>query len=135
MVDRYDLQKISRMRLREARTLFKAERFEGAYYLMGYAVECALKACIARRTKRYEFPNVEWARQCYQHDLNKLAKTAQLYDEIWKTKDLKIYWALVKDWSVDIRYSTEVPKTRVKDMFKACNARKWGILSWLRSKW
>ena len=28
----------------------------GAYYLMGYAVECALKACIAKQTKRYDFP-------------------------------------------------------------------------------
>jgi len=31
--------------------------FDGAYYLAGYAVECAIKACIAKGTRRYEFPD------------------------------------------------------------------------------
>src|SRR5438094_3909647 len=28
----------------------------GAFYLGGLAIECALKACIAKKTKRYDFP-------------------------------------------------------------------------------
>jgi len=29
----------------------------GAYYLTGYAVECAFEACIAKTTRRYDFPD------------------------------------------------------------------------------
>lgn len=31
--------------------------YDGAYYLSGYAVEWALKACIAKNVKRYDFPD------------------------------------------------------------------------------
>lgn len=34
---------------------------EGAYYLAGYAVECALKSCIARRTQEHDFPDKKLA--------------------------------------------------------------------------
>jgi hypothetical protein len=34
-----------------------AARFpEGAYYLAEYAIECAFKACIAKRTQQHDFP-------------------------------------------------------------------------------
>jgi HEPN domain-containing protein len=44
---RNDLMRLSRLRIREARVLLEAGEFPGAYYLAGYAVECALKACVA----------------------------------------------------------------------------------------
>jgi HEPN domain-containing protein len=50
LVDRQDLQELSRVRLKEATALLKLGLFDGAYYLAGYAVECALKACIAKAT-------------------------------------------------------------------------------------
>jgi hypothetical protein len=58
-VDRKDLQELSTVRPKEAAALLKAGLFDGAYYLAGYAVECALKACIAKGTQRYEFPRQE----------------------------------------------------------------------------
>jgi len=56
-LDRKDLQELSRVRLKEATALMQAGFFDGAYYLAGYAVECAIKACIAKGTRRYEFPD------------------------------------------------------------------------------
>ena len=56
-MNRYDLQKLSRLRVREAKVLLDNKCYEGAYYLLGYAVECALKACIARQTKAFDFPD------------------------------------------------------------------------------
>ena len=50
LVDRKDLQELSKVRLKEATALLKLGLFDGAYYLAGYAVECALKACIAKGT-------------------------------------------------------------------------------------
>jgi HEPN domain-containing protein len=47
---RKDLQKLAAIRLKEAKLLLAANAPDGAYYLAGYAVECALKACIAKAT-------------------------------------------------------------------------------------
>jgi HEPN domain-containing protein len=56
-VDRKGLQELSNVRLKEAKALLKVGMADGAYYLAGYAVECALKACIAKETRRYDFPD------------------------------------------------------------------------------
>jgi hypothetical protein len=67
-MDRKDLRALSRVRLSEARALLKAELPDGAYYLAGYAVECALKACIAKETQRYEFPDKKRVNSSHTHD-------------------------------------------------------------------
>jgi hypothetical protein len=56
-MNRRDLQTLAKIRLKEAQALARLRLYDGAYYLAGYAVECALKACIARRTSRYDFPD------------------------------------------------------------------------------
>ena len=38
------LREIARERIKDAEALLRAERFEGAMYICGYAVEMALKA-------------------------------------------------------------------------------------------
>ena len=48
-----------------------------AHYISGYAIECALKACIARKTKQEDFPPREAARY-YVHDIPKLLEIAGL---------------------------------------------------------
>jgi HEPN domain-containing protein len=47
-VNRNGLQDLSKVRLKEATALLNLRMYDGAYYLAGYAVECALKACIAK---------------------------------------------------------------------------------------
>ncbi len=39
-----DFQSFSRIRVNEAKALLHLKHYSGAYYLAGYAVECALKA-------------------------------------------------------------------------------------------
>ncbi len=48
-MNKSDLEKIVDIRIKEAKVLFDAECYEGAYYLAGYALECAIKACIAKK--------------------------------------------------------------------------------------
>jgi hypothetical protein len=55
-MNRTDFQKLTELRLNEANTLLGGKCYEGAYYLTGYAVECALKACIAKQTQQHDFP-------------------------------------------------------------------------------
>jgi HEPN domain-containing protein len=47
-VDRKQLQNLARIRLKDAKALLGRKRWSGAYYLCGYVIECALKACILR---------------------------------------------------------------------------------------
>jgi hypothetical protein len=44
----------------------------------GYAVECALKACIAKETQRYEFPEKKRVYASYTHNFKDLVRVARL---------------------------------------------------------
>ena len=81
--NRRDFQRLARMRLADARSLMRYRKFEAAYYLTGLAVECAVKACIAKNTRRYDFPPDPTAlRDIYTHSLTKLMGTAKLQPEL-----------------------------------------------------
>jgi hypothetical protein len=73
-MNRSDLQKIADIRVIDAKLLLDAGRFEGAYYLIGYAVECGLKACIAKQIKEFDFPDKKLVNDSYSHDLLKLLR-------------------------------------------------------------
>jgi HEPN domain-containing protein len=51
-MNRDDFQSLATERLDDAAALLNAGRYAGSYYVSGYAIECALKACIARRTRQ-----------------------------------------------------------------------------------
>jgi HEPN domain-containing protein len=42
-MDRYEFQELAKVRLKEANALLAAGLYDGAYYLAGYAAECALE--------------------------------------------------------------------------------------------
>src|SRR5271169_4000408 len=109
-VDRKDLQLLSRIRIREARALAKLGMHDGAYYLAGYSVECALKACIAKTTQRHEFPDKEKAFNSYTHNLRDLLRVAGL-QEAWASRGrrgvtFRDNWEEVLLWSEHSRYRT-----------------------------
>lgn len=81
-MNRADLQRLSNLRIREAKVLFHAKESSGAYYLTGYAVECSLKACFARRVKRYDFPDRSSTSKVFTHKLSDLVKLAQMENEL-----------------------------------------------------
>src|SRR5271165_71425 len=104
---RTDLQKLAAIRLDEAKLLLAANAPDGAYYLAGYAVECALKACIARSTKRHEFPDKKRANDSYVHDAKKLIVVAGLeseWREAMKRSEFAWRWETVFKWSEESRY-------------------------------
>jgi HEPN domain-containing protein len=76
----------------------KAKRFDAAYYLAGYVIECALKACIAKKTKRHDFPDKDFARKAYTHDLEDLAQLAGLKDTL--KLQFRQYPSLETQWGV-----------------------------------
>ena len=47
-MNRTELQQLSQDRLLDAQSLIAASRWSGAYYLAGYAIECALKSAVLK---------------------------------------------------------------------------------------
>ena len=138
-MNRTDLQHLSRLRRREASLLLRNGHYPGAYYLVGHAVECAIKACIARRVRRHEFPDRELAIQAYSHDLERLLRLADLHRDLAhdasKNTRLGLNWSLVSGWSIESRYDRGVTRASAQDLYSACSARTHGILSWVRRRW
>src|ERR1017187_3244101 len=105
-MNRTDLQRLANSRIREAKILFKAGEYSGAYYLAGYAVECALKACFAKGVKRYDFPDRKGAAKVFTHKLADLVTVANLDAEllaaIRASSKFAAGWELVSKWTEEI---------------------------------
>jgi HEPN domain-containing protein len=133
-----DLRLISEVRLAEAKSLLKGRHYDGAYYLAGYVVECALKACIAKKTKRYDFPNKRIAIDSYTHDLNQLIRVAGLQAtleaEMRRDEDFAVNWAIVKDWNEESRYERH-DAAAAKGLYSAVADTRHGVLRWLKRHW
>jgi len=136
---RAELQAISRQRRREAAALLRSRMYPGAYYLVGYSVECALKACIAKQTNRYDFPNKRLAAESWTHDLEKLVQLAGIGPDLDRdtkaSPALQLNWAITKDWSESVRYDLTITAAEARDLYSACTRRRNGILPWIRNKW
>jgi hypothetical protein len=81
-VNRADLQRLAKERITDAKVLLGARRWSAAHYLAGYAVECALKACIAKLMKPEEFPDRSFAEKCWTHNLPQLLGLAGLKTDL-----------------------------------------------------
>jgi hypothetical protein len=55
-MNKAELENLVAIRIKEAGILLSADCYQGAYYLAGYALECALKACIAKQVKEFDYP-------------------------------------------------------------------------------
>ena len=138
-MNRNGFQQFAELRLREAEKLLEAEMYSGAYYLAGYAVECALKACIAKKSKEHDFPPPrKMINDIYTHDFDKLISSAGLEriikDANIKNRALSAYWAIVKEWNEESRYR-EIDKTKAENLISAINDKSNGVLSWLKQHW
>src|SRR3989442_14840301 len=126
-MNRNDLRLLAATRLKEAKVLLANGEYSGAYYLAGYVVECALKACIAKRTKRHDFPNKKTVNDSWTHGLGQLVGPAGL--EISLTAEINAdpvfsrNWANVIRWKEDSRYVISDRREAV-DLIKAISDRR-----------
>src|SRR5207248_10773947 len=108
-MNRNDFQQLADVRINEAEVLLAQGKYDGAYYLAGYAVECGLKACIAKLTSQHDFPpKPKSIHDYYSHEIEKLLKTAgltaQLDADAATDPALKANWGFAKDWTEEGRY-------------------------------
>ena len=112
--------------------------FDGAYYLAGYAVECALKACIAKETRRGEFPDRKTVESRHSHNLSQLIKVAGL-DEAYlenagKDPAFGNNWDFVVTWSEQSRYRRHRPEA-AQALLAAVSDRRHGVIPWIKQQW
>jgi HEPN domain-containing protein len=139
-LNRAHLQQLSSDRIEDAKTLLAASRWSAAYYLSGYAVECALKSCILRRIENTGiiFELKKFAEECWTHDIEALTKKADLDNsrglEIATNAQFGIYWQRVKDWNEASRYRIST-QTTAEELFESVNDPTSGVLPWLKKFW
>jgi HEPN domain-containing protein len=138
-MDRTELQNLTKLRVREAKLLLNNRYYDGAFYLLGYAVECAFKACVAKQMRRHDIPDRKLIVDVYTHDLGKLLSVSGLEPEYRKESlrnpAFELNWTVVKDWSEKARYATGLTKSEVEDFFSAVLSRQNGVLPWLKKSW
>jgi HEPN domain-containing protein len=137
-MNRTDLQEIAKIRIRESSALLDAGLPDGAYYLAGYAVECALKACIAKRTREHDFPEKTLVNNSYTHKLKDLLKLAELKVELEAILQsdplMDANWAIVQDWSEESRYEKRTVQ-EAEILLRAIEDKKGGLLPWIMQRW
>lgn len=138
--DRATLQRLAELRLSEAQLLAQQGYPSGAYYLAGYAIECALKAHIAAQFKEGQIPDRAFVNDIYTHDLKKLVRLAGLESEVNSAKRADVgfdqRWTVVENWTEQARYEiwTGEAASAIIDAVAGTKHAE-GIFQWLTSRW
>jgi len=129
---------LARIRLSEAKLLLSAGLPDSAYYLAGYSVECGLKACIAKGTRRFDFPDKGNVDASYTHDLLKLVKVAKLealhLEQKRNDASFRNNWDLVQQWSEHGHYR-RYQNSDATALLEAIGNPKHGVLQWIKQHW
>ena len=137
-VNRIDLQNLADERIAEAKILLDAGKWSGAYYLAGYAVECGLKACIAKLTKPDAFPDKNFGVRCWVHDIEPLVELARLKSrrdaDMAANANLSINWGTVRAWKETSRYERKT-QADAQTLYDAITQNPDGVLLWIRTHW
>ena len=126
MISTRDLKSAARAYLRDATVLLRAKRYDGAYYLCGYAVELALKARVCRTLRWSEFPETrsdfEGLQSLKTHDLEILLRFTGVEARV-RTKYLA-EWSVVLNWNPEKRYQKTGKSTQQEAADMVTSARK-----------
>jgi hypothetical protein len=140
-LNRSTLQGLSNERIEDARALLVAQRWSGAYYLTGYALECALKSCVVAYVELNAsviFSVKDFQQKCWTHDIETLVKQAGLKDERDRLAatdpNIAKNWAVAKDWSESSRYQMTT-QLKAEKLFEAIANSADGVLPWVKTYW
>ena len=99
---------VARVRLEDAAVLLGKNRFSGAIYLAGYAVECLLKWAVTEHRECIYLPA-----ELEIHILQTLLQEAGL--QPWLRRHVKLetaFCGLSKSWGPKLRYLTKEPEPK-----------------------
>jgi hypothetical protein len=142
-VNRAELQRLAIERIDDAKVLLAAGRWSGAYYLVGYAVECALKSCILHHLERTgmifrDRKYLQKLANSWTHELDTLLDLAGLTSTfgtaLGANPALLGFWGVAKDWKETSRYESKV-EAEARNLFEAVTHDPDGVLKWLQAHW
>ena len=139
-MNRTDLQSLADIRIKEAIALagLPTPLPDGAYYLAGYAVECALKACIASTYNQHDWPEKKFVDKCHTHSLLELVQLAGLraaFDSDTNANNaLAQNWDVAKDWNEQSRYNRHSLQ-KAQKLISAIADLSNGVLPWIKVHW
>src|SRR2546429_5719031 len=92
----------ARSRLEDAAVLLEHERFSGAIYLAGYALECLLKWAVTRRRNLVYLPA-----ELETHDYERLLHETGLLPQLARRPIIQAFFnELAQSWAPELRYLT-----------------------------
>lgn len=107
--------------------------------MLGYSVECALKAAVAKQIREHDFPDKQLIVDSYTHDLSKLLRLSGLgaaFDSKSRgDASFGVNWTTAKDWTEATRYSTTITEVIARDLHGAITDPTSGVLPWLKTLW
>jgi hypothetical protein len=135
---RTDLQALAEVRAKDAQLLVLEQRYSSAYYLSGYAVEFALKACAAKQVAQHTIPDRDFFREFFTHEFDKLIGLAGLRNEFRLKKaasqEFAVNWAIVAEWRPESRYEV-ISATDSQLIVEAVVSENDGVLRWIKTYW
>jgi hypothetical protein len=140
-MNRSEWRQLAEDRILDAEALLAAQRWSGAYYLAGYALECGLKSCVLAYLPTDAgviFRDRKFSEKCWSHNLENLLEYAELEKELEKDSaadpTLGFNWSIVKKWTEISRYrntnhiDAQKPLVAIQDQAS-------GILPWVKRHW
>lgn len=138
MLTKTDLEKLAQVRLEDSLFLLQAGRSSSAYYIAGYAVELALKACISKLIQPNIIPEKAFVNAIYTHRLDNLLSIAGLLPEFnadaKADADFAAYWAIASKWTEDSRYEFWDPMSAAT-LLQAIHEPNHGVFQWVKKHW
>lgn len=138
MLSRNDLQRLSQLRLEDAIFLLQGNKPSSAYYVAGYSVELALKACISRMFQAGVIPDKGFVNAIYTHNLESLMSMSGLLPELnARMKEDTVFggsWGVVSKWNESSRYEFWDPVSAAT-LLGAIDDEEHGVLPWLKTHW
>jgi HEPN domain-containing protein len=142
-VDRNQRKALAEEWLEDARVLLNAKRWSAAYYLSGYVVECALKACLLKHLGESgaifgDSKHLKRLADCWTHDLEVLVGLAGLDAMFGQARGanaaLETNGGVVKDLKETSRYESR-PEAEALAMYEAVTHDPDGVYPWIRAHW
>lgn len=139
-MNRAELQQLANDRIEDGRLLLQAGRWTAAYYLLGYAVETALKACILRFVDETGviFTDKKFAEKCWTHRIEDLVKQANLEPQrgldIAGRPALGGNWGVAEAWTEVSRYG-QTTEAEARSLYDALINDPDGVFRWIQQHW
>lgn len=138
MTTRREFQVLSEARFKDAVILLEQSRYSSSYYLAGYCIEFALKACISQQFHSDKIPDKAFVQAIHTHRPDILMSSSGLmpaFKQACKENpNLAANWGVVCNWSESSRYESW-DSVSANSLLVAISDKENGVLTWIRNHW